>query len=57
MDEEDGVVVTRLFNVVDEEDGVIIQLLLSEGAGWKGRLATIVTRGKRSRSIRRFVIQ
>ena len=30
MDEEDGVVVTRLFNVVDEEDGVIIQLLLSE---------------------------
>ncbi len=30
MDEEDGVVVTRLFNVVDEEDGVIIQLLLSD---------------------------
>ena len=30
MDEEDGVDVTRLFNVVDEEDGVIIQLLLSD---------------------------
>lgn len=30
MDEEDGVDVTRLFNVADEEDGVI-QVLLSEG--------------------------
>jgi hypothetical protein len=32
MDEEEGVVVTRLFNdVADEEDGDIIQQLPSEG--------------------------